>query len=206
MWRPKSSSWASWRPPRNCGAPSTFEGATFEPSKCAWIREVSVRGAGGSAKALPHRRRRPRTATRCHGYQMLSARVVARAALGRVAGPGVAAASPGARRIRRERAALLAAAALDANVVGHVAHAGDRVADLLDGVLVLAIRHGAGERDLTFADLDLDVARIDVGLHHQRVADILADALVRPLVAFRALAGETSALVGLPVAVLSGLA
>jgi hypothetical protein len=88
------------------------------------------------------------------------------------------------------RALLRPAAARDPELVLDLLHSGHCVHDVLRQALALAIVDCPGERDLAVLDPHFDLARVDVAVLRQALANILAEALVRPLVALRTAADE----------------
>src|SRR3712207_2048964 len=76
----------------------------------------------------------------------------------------------------------------DAQVVLHVGHAGQRFREVLGAALLVAAADRPGQGDLPILHGDLDLGGIDDGVVHETLVDVLADALVGPLVILRSAA------------------
>src|SRR4029078_9582922 len=63
------------------------------------------------------------------------------------------------------------------------------VGDVLGAVLGAAVGDGAAQHAPRLLHLDLDLAGIDLGVRHQTVAQLVADAVVAAAVVLRAAAG-----------------
>ena len=83
---------------------------------------------------------------------------------------------------------MLAFAGLDAQAVVDLADAGEILEGVLGDPLLAPAVDGAFEGDLAVLDPHLDVGGVDVAVAGQQVADVLADAVVRALIALRAAA------------------
>ncbi|CAG9176396.1 hypothetical protein LMG23994_03398 [Cupriavidus pinatubonensis] len=74
-----------------------------------------------------------------------------------------------------------------AQAIEQVAHTKDVIHDILDAVLLQAVRHTAFQRDHAAVHADLYVLHIETAAARQAVADVLQDPLVAALVAARSL-------------------
>src|SRR5688572_9583997 len=93
---------------------------------------------------------------------------------------------------RRRRAVVRARTPLDPDLVHHVADPHDLLGEVLGTALGPAIVDGPAQDDLAVLDRDLDLRGIDAVVGHEPVTDLLAETIVRALVALRAAPGEAT--------------
>src|SRR5688572_25212033 len=101
----------------------------------------------------------------------------------RSGGPTGPSATPSGRRRLGARGVLL----VHAEVVLHVLHSEDVLAEVLDHALGVPAVDIAAQDDLALLDGHLHVGRVDVRVLHQLFADLLAQPLIRTGIALRAL-------------------